>query len=280
MRSTILLLSLFFFSVAFGDVKRETKVKKSGIEEKLGEMIDLASISFFDEEGNKKTLKEYADGKPIALALAFYRCTSICMPFLNGVSEYVDGRKGTFKPGEEFKLLTISFDPEEDHVLAKEKKANQFAAMKNSVPENSWRFLTGDKESISVLTEKVGFHYVKMGEGDYRHQSALIFLSPKGKVVRYIPSNNREGRDTYFNPFYVDMAVAESYKGNPGPAYVRFLNTCFKFEPANKQYTLKVLQIMGALITLCGIFLFLTVTVLSKKKKPDEIIFKDEGSDE
>lgn len=285
MKSFFVLVSFLLLSVfATAEVKKVTKEKKvarekkSGIEEKLGDMVDLDALSFFDEDGNRKTLKEYADGKPIALALAFYKCTSICMPFINGVGEYVDGSKGTFKPGKDFKLLTISFDPTENHVLAKDKKVNQFAHMKNTRAGSTWRFLTGDKENIAAITKKVGFHYIKMGLGDYRHQSALIFLSPKGKIVRYIPSNNREGRDTHFNSFYVDMAVADSYKGIPGPAYASFLRTCFEYKPASQQYALRILQIMGVLITLCGIFLFLTVTVLSKKKNTNEIIFNEEGS--
>ena len=253
--------------------------------EKLGTVVPLDKIRFSDENGKEQTLKEFSNDKPIVIALAFFKCKSICSPFLNGVGEYVDENKGSMQPGKDFSLLTISFDPDEKSDFATEKKKSQFDAMRNKRPGEAWQFLTGDKTNIDQLTELIGFKYVEykndIGEKDFRHKSAIIILSKEGKVVRYLEGDGdvRPGRKTYFNAFEMDLAVSEAYKGIAGPSFAKFLNVCFKYEPANKQYTLKVLQISGILITLSALALFLSITVLSKKPKVVMDPIKKEGSE-
>lgn len=276
-------LSLFFLFVmvaAFGQDGQFPSIK-----ENLGEMVPLEKLRFFDENGKESSLKEFGKGKPIVLALAFFGCRSICGPFINGVGEYVDENRGSMQPGNDFALLTISFDHDEKPDMATDKKKSQFAAMRNKRPSEAWQFLTGDKENIKQLTDMIGFKFIEyidpMGHKDFRHKSAIIILSPEGKVVRYLEGDGdmRLNKKTYFNAFEMDLAVAEAYKGISGPSFAKFLNVCFKFEPKNKQYTLKVLQISGVLITLSALALFLSVTLLSKKPKVVNDPLKKEGSE-
>ncbi len=271
---------LLVLTFAFSSVLYCSEGKQPRIVEKLGEVVPLERLFFIDEKGETKSLKDFGEGKPIVLALSFFLCRSICTPFINGVGDYVDERRGTLNPGEDFKLLTISFDSSEDHDMAKDKKYNQFVAMKNVRSEDTWSFLTGTEENIVALTDAVGFEYVKRPDGEILHQSALIVLSPEGKVVRYLPGSWREGKDTHFNAMSVDIAVSEAYRGISGPTFSKILNVCFKFDPVNKQYTFKVLQIFGLVVTLCAVFLFLSVTVLAKKRPEDIIESKEkEGSE-
>lgn len=274
----LILVSIFLLCALSAQEKQYPEIV-----EKLGEVVSLDKIHFFDENGQEKSLKEFSNGKPIVIALAFYKCTSICMPFINGVGEYVDSNSNEIQPGKDFELLTISFNASENFEMASAKKKNQFEAMKNKRPFESWRFLTGTQENINALTDKVGFKFVpyedEEGEMAYLHKSALIVLSPNGKIVRYIEGDPRVGKNTHFNYFTMELAVAEAFKGISGPSYAKFLNVCFKYEPKNKQYTLKVLQIAGALITFCALLLFLSVTVLSKKPKVVNDPLKKEGSE-
>lgn len=277
----ITLIFLFQAIFSFGQDAKFPSID----EKKLGSIVPLEKISFIDENGKESTLKDFGNGKPIVLALAFFECRSICGPFLNGVGEYVDENKGSMQPGNDFALLTISFDPDEKSDMATDKKKSQYDAMRNKRPMESWRFLTGTQENISKLTDLVGFQYTmfKNSEGtkDFRHKSGLIILSPEGKIVRYLEGDGdmRPKRKTYFNAFEMDLAISEAYKGISGPSFAKFMNVCFKYEPANKQYTLKVLQISGILISLCALGLFLSITVLSKKPKVINDPLKKEGSE-
>ena len=133
-------------------------------EKKLGSIVPLDKIYFFDENGKEGTLKEFANGKPIVLALAFFKCRSICSPFINGVGEYVDENRGSMQPGKDFSLLTISFDPDEKFDMASDKKKSQYEAMRNKRPAESWQFLTGNQENISKLTKLIGFNFVTTTE--------------------------------------------------------------------------------------------------------------------
>lgn len=275
-KAVLVLISILLLSV----LSAQDSKNYPEIIEKLGDVVPLDKIRFFDENGTEKSLKDFGNNKPIVIALVFYKCTSICMPFINGIGDYVDTNSNKIQSGKDFELLTISFNPSENYEMAAVKKKNQFEVMKNRRPFESWQFLTGTQENITALTEKVGFKYVPYDdEGDFAflHKSALIVLSPSGKIVRYIEGDTRSGKNTNFNYFTMELAVAEAFKGVPGPSYAKFLNVCFKYEPKNKQYTLKVLQIAGALITICAVLLFLSVTVLSKKPKDVNDPLKKEG---
>lgn len=273
------LILLFSFMLAFLNAQEKAYPE---IIEKLGEMVPIEKIHFFDESGKEHSLKEYGNGKPIVIALAFFQCTSICMPFINGVGDYVDENKGSMQAGKDFELLTISFDATENSEMATTKKKNQFEAMHNKRPYEAWHFLTGNQESITELTEKVGFKFVpyvdQKGGHAFLHKSAMIILSPEGKVVRYIAGDVNEGRMTYFNHFEVDLAISEAYKGIAGPTFSKVLNVCFKYDPANKKYTLRMLQVFGTLIMFCALALFLSVTLLSKKPKNVNDSVKKEDS--
>ena len=91
-----------------------------GIDEKLGETIPL-DLSFLDENGKPVSLKSLVN-KPTLLTLVYYRCPGICSPLMNGLSETID--KMDMEPGKDFNIVTISFNPREDYIMAKGKKEN------------------------------------------------------------------------------------------------------------------------------------------------------------
>ena len=69
----IVMLVLLFLTVL--------QAESLGINEKLGEYVPL-DLTFINEEGKSKTLKEYMDGKPTIISLNYYRCGGICGPQL------------------------------------------------------------------------------------------------------------------------------------------------------------------------------------------------------
>ena len=81
-----------------------------GVDERLGETIDLETLTFTDEDGKSILLKELFD-RPIALTLIYYRCPGICTPLLQEVAWVADNCD--LIPGEDYRLVTISFDPKD-----------------------------------------------------------------------------------------------------------------------------------------------------------------------
>lgn len=237
-----------------GSTTAEDTTKQTvGIDEKFGQVIPL-DLSFLDETGRPVTLRSLVN-KPTLLTLVYYRCPGICSPLMNGLSSAVD--KLDLEAGKDFNIVTISFNPREDYIMASGKKRNYLDNMKKKIPEDSWKFLTGDSLSIAKITDAVGFRYQSQGE-DYMHAAVITVLSQDGKISRYLYG-------TDFLPMDLKLSVIEASEGKSTPAINKLLKICYSYDPAGKTYVLNVTRISGAimLILLAGFVLILTL----KKKK-------------
>lgn len=225
-----------------------------GIEEHLGDYVPL-DLQFVDEEGDTVVLGELME-LPTVLNLVYYSCPGLCSPLLDGVVEVLD--KLDLQPGQDYQVLTVSFNPRESAALAREKKRNYFAAFRQrpDYPPGAWRWLVGDSLNIARLTQAVGFRYQKSGEG-YLHSAAVMVLGSDGKISRYLYGIT-------FLPFDLKMAIIEASEGRVGPTISRLLQLCFNYDPEGRRYVFNFLRVAGVLILL---FAFLFVVSISLKKK-------------
>lgn len=233
------------------------------IDEKLGEFIPL-DIEFKNSDGSKTTFEELMDDKPTVLSLVYYKCPGLCAPLLNEEANVI--QKVDLEPGIDYNMITVSFNPDDTPKLARNKKKNYFKGLERQVNPESWHWLVGDEEAIYNLTKAVGFQYMKDSlrndENDYVHAGALIFLSPNGKVTRYLMYSEDAG----FLPFNFKMAVIEAGKGTPQPTLQKVLELCFKYDPEGQTYKLRVTRIAGA-IMLVALIIFILWSVKRPKKQ-------------
>lgn len=146
MRKTVLNRALCGVVLSMTSVCVGQEATRIGIEERLGDRIPLEGLSFFDEDGRSILLEELLD-RPVVLTLVYYRCPGICTPLMHEVAHVVDNCD--LVPGEDYRIVTISFDPRETAELARPKKVNMLATLeKKHMPQDGWRFLTGDAENI------------------------------------------------------------------------------------------------------------------------------------
>ncbi|MEW6074033.1 MAG: SCO family protein [Planctomycetota bacterium] len=223
-----------------------------GIEEKLGKTIPL-DLTFRDESGAPVALRDLID-RPILLTLVYLRCPSICSPLLHEVARNVDAVD--LVPGVDFRILTISFDVTDDAGLASTARTRLLAEMEREVPLDAWRFLTGEPDQIARLTDAVGFRFRRENQ-DFAHAGTVIFLSPKGRIVRYLSGLS-------ILPADVKMAVIDAAEGRPRPVMQRLQRLCFAFDPEGKTYVLQVDRIVLA-VTLPLIGAFLGFLLLKKR---------------
>jgi protein SCO1/2 len=228
--------------------------QKVGIEEKIGQTIPL-DLTFNDEKGQPVQLKSLIT-KPTILTLVYYECTGLCSPMMNGLSQAVD--KMDLEPGKDFNIVTISFDPHENYVMAADKKKNYLDYMRKVIPPSSWRFLTGDSINISKITEATGFRYEKRTDKDYLHATALIVLSPQGKIARYLYG-------TQFLPSDLKLAINEASEGKTGPSISKLVSLCFSYDPQGRRYVLNITRVAGSGVVFL-LFVFLTYLAVKKKK--------------
>jgi protein SCO1/2 len=163
-------------------------------------------------------------------------------------------------PATDFNLITISFDPTDTPENAADKKMNFMKSIQRTLPENAWRFLTGDINNIASITGSVGYRF-KKDRQDFIHPSALIILAPDGKIIRYIMGLS-------YLPFDVKMAVIEAAAGRVGPTINKVLLYCFSYDPQGRTYAMNITKITGTIILfLIGVFaIFLIIKTKARNK--------------
>ena len=215
-----------------------------GIDEHLGAAVPL-DLVLKDEEGKPVRLGDLID-KPTILTLNFFRCTGICTPLLNGVVETIN--QSPMIPGKDYQIITVSFDDRDTPEIALGKRTNYLKQITKPFPPTAWHFLTGDSASTKSLCDAVGFKFKRQGD-QFIHAGAIIFLSPKGKVTRYMYGIT-------FLPADVQMAVIEAAKGEVRPTINKWLRFCFSYDPAGRGYVFSVTKAGASLVlVLAGIFL-------------------------
>ena len=253
------LTSLLFVSVLCAD-------PTLGMDEQPGKQVPL-DTPFLDDTGKQVTFREIMDGKPVILTLNYYGCPGLCTPQLNDLAQNLSKVKLT--ENKDYRVITLSFDPEEGPRDASKKKANLLASMPRSYDTQAWKFLTGTKENIQKITDSVGFHFEKQrgpdGIEEYVHPAVLVALSPDGKITRYLNGIKQL-------PFDIQMALMEASKGTVRPTIAKTLLFCFAFDPENKTYVFAAEKV-GAItlsLILFGFFGYLVVTGRKKESNKGE----------
>ena len=215
-------------------------LRNVGIDQKMGAQVPL-DVPFADESGRTVTLRQYL-GKPVILALVYYQCPSLCNMVLNGVVRSVKGLKMTV--GNEFEVVAVSFDPRETPEMAAAKKAPYMREYNHAGSENGWHFLTGPEASSRSLADAVGFRYAYDSlSNQYAHASAIMVLTPEGKITRYFYGIDYPARDLRF-------ALEDSSNHRIGSPIDAVLLYCYHYDPSNGKYGLvimNVLRLMGIL---------------------------------
>lgn len=230
-----------------------------GINEKLGATIPL-DLVLKAEDGTPVTLRQLID-KPTILTLNYFRCAGNCTPQLNGVVEVLNRTKA--EPGKDFQVITVSFDERDEPEVATQKRTNYLGEITRPFPPAAWRFLTGPGATTKALADAVGFKFKRVND-DFVHAGAIIFLSPTGKVTRYMYG-------TSYLPADLQLAAQEAARGEAQPTINKFLKFCFSYDPAGRKYVLNTTAISASIILLvAGVFVFALVRGGRKAKAKKE----------
>ncbi|HEV3331360.1 MAG TPA: SCO family protein [Bryobacteraceae bacterium] len=222
-----------------------------GIRQKLDQQVPL-NLEFRDETGRAVSLASFFHGKPVLLALVYYRCPMLCTQILNGVASSL--KAVSFDPGQDFEVVSVSFDPKDTPELAASKKQSYLRRYGRANTANGWHFLTGDPANIKALTDAVGFHYKYDAASDqFAHASGIMILTPEGRLSRYFYG-------VEFAPRDVRLGLVEASANKIGNPVDEALLFCFHYDPATGKYgaiAINLLRVAGAGFALVGgVFLF------------------------
>ena len=132
-------------------------------------------------------------------------------------------------------------------------------------PEEAWRFLTGNEESIDRLTGgNRGFDTGGISHG-FIHPVVLIFLSPEGKIMKYMQVTKYAYGQAYpitFSSFDLDVALTEAAQGKAVTGVQKAVLYCFSHEPPGQSKFFGILSVVGlvTLAAMAAFFIYLQVT--------------------
>ncbi len=205
--------------------------------EKLDTHIPL-DLTFQDEDGKVVRLGDYFTGKrPVILNLGYYRCPMLCGLILNGLTDAM--KDITWTPGQEFEVVSVSFDHRETPPLARLKKQNYMREYGRPSAAAGWHFLVGKEPQIQALCEAVGYKFRwDDRQNQYAHPSVLVILTPDGRISRYLYG-------IQFVPQTVRLSLVEASEGKIGSTVDRVLLYCFHYDADEGRYSLAARRLMS-----------------------------------
>jgi protein SCO1/2 len=221
-------------------------------EQRLNEQLPL-DLPFKDESGKAVKLGDYFGRKPVILTFVYYECPMLCTQVLNGLESAL--RVLNESVGDEFDVVTVSFDPRETPLLAAGKKNAYLDRYKREGAERGWHFLTGEQASIDVLTKAAGFSYTwDEATQQFAHVSGVLTATPDGRLSRYFYG-------VEFSPRDLRLALVESSAGKIGSLAEELLLYCYQYDPTSGRYGPVVMNLvrLGGVVTVGLVAAFVIV---------------------
>ena len=223
-----------------------------GIEQRLDAQAPL-DLPFRDETGQPVMLRQYFGKRPVLLVLAYFNCPMLCPMVLDGMVKSLGDVHLT--PGKDFEIVVLDFNPSESPQLAAAKKAQYVAQYGRPETATGWHFLTGEDPSILPVAKAVGFHYVyDPSSKQYAHATAIMILTPQGKVSRYFFGVQYLARD-------VRLGLVEASGNKIGSRADQVLLYCLHYDPSTGRYgvlIMRLIRIAGTITALAiGTALFI-----------------------
>lgn len=237
-------------------------VEEIGFDEKLASSIYL-DTEFYGKNGEKVSLSSFfGQGKPVVLSLAYFTCPRLCLLGTDGVLEVIN-QMDSFRPGRDYTVVTMSFDPEESPEVIGAKAARYRKALAGGAQEaGDWHFFTATEENILRLTDSVGFRFKKDGE-EFAHPSGIVILTPEGVISRYLYG-------VQYDPRNFRLSLIEASEGKIGSSELlnKVLMFCYQFDPVGKRYALAALNVVkaGGMVTLAVLVTFLCLMWRRERK--------------
>ena len=237
MRIRSTLLALILFAVAATPVAAHQGhpehdppplLRNVTVDQRLDKPVPL-ELAFKDEAGKPVTLGQYVKDKPVILSLNYFECPQLCPLVLKGLSDSL--RSVKFSVGKEFDVVTVSIDPRETPKQAAEARKTYTQSYGRERAIQGWHFLTGDGATIGQLAKAVGFKYnYDASLKQYAHPSMVTFLTPEGKIARYLLGIEFDPRDVQF-------ALSEAARNKIGSLADKVAFNCYQFDPRIGKYS-------------------------------------------
>lgn len=239
----------------------DPETMKINEEKYLGSPVEK-NYAFINEKGREFTLGGMLD-RPLILVLSYYSCDGVCSTVNSSLMNALSGIG--LKPGLDYRTLTVSFDRNDGlESLAMFKKHLQ-------IPERlgaAWELAVAkDYKDIESLTSGLGYNFFwSKRDRIFFHPNVLVFLSPGGRVVRYLYTAGMSNKD-------VELSILDASRDQTGKSNITDLGNslliaCYSYNFKEGKYSLNYPLFIGAGSLLSGVALIgISMVVMSRKKR-------------
>lgn len=255
---TLALMVALMATTASAQLTKEPPVKllppnlsDVSIHQQLNHPIPL-DAQFKDDTGKTIKLGDYfGHGRPVILNLVYYECPMLCGEALNGLTATL--RMLKLNVGDDFDVVTLSFDTREGPELAHKKKQAYIERYGRPGAAQGWHFLTGDQQNVKAVADAVGFHY-KWDEKSqqWAHATAIMIVTPDGRLAQYYYGVEYPPKD-------VRLGLVQASQNKIGNLVDEVLLYCYHYDPRTGRYGAVIMNIMRlagvVTMTLLGGFL-------------------------
>lgn len=213
----------------------------------LGARLD-GELGFTDSEGQVFRLGELL-GKPMILLLSYYGCDGTC-PTMNSELAKVLAKVDRFRLGEDYRVLTVSFDKRDSSA-----SAAAFLSRTGGIPDAwraGWRHAVLSGQDVEDFAGGVGFRFFWSDAAKaFLHPNVLVFLTPEGRVARYIYG-------TRMDAAAIELALTEAdweRIANSTAVFDMVTGACFSYNYEEGRYQLNYSLLAGVGSLLLGLSL-------------------------
>ncbi|MBF0457256.1 MAG: SCO family protein [Nitrospirae bacterium] len=243
------------FGPSASSTEFDPSVLKIKEDDYLGKTVP--NISMSDDMGNAVTLSKYA-GKPFILSMIYYRCAQSCPVLNEGLAAAL--KDVNLRLGEDYNVITLSFDGRETPADAQKFRKDLQIKMKSAMPASfdKWVFATTTDAEAKRFADALGYRYFySQLDKVFVHPNVYIFLSPEGKVMRYLFGLYPLSMD-------VRLALIEAANGKVGkfPVAQKIALACYSYDAKiggykiNMIFILETIGFMFAILTAVIVFLY------------------------
>jgi protein SCO1/2 len=257
----LLAASLLLPVSGFAHTEADALLPEVGVDEKLGARVPL-DLAFTDAQGRPARLADFvAGGSPVLLTLNYFACPMLCPLTFRKLADTVKAMGG-LSIERDYRIVTVSIDPEEIPELARAKSGETHAMLPGKAALDSrWPFLMGKAPGIDALTKALGIRYTRLGKNNFAHPTVAIVLTPDGKVSRYF-------YDLDIRPQDLRLALVEAAGGRIGnPVLNRVLLYCYHYDPVGRKYALIATNVVKVAGGATGLLLALLLLALWRRER-------------
>jgi protein SCO1/2 len=198
-----------------------------------------------DETGTRFVLGDVL-GKPVILVLSYYGCDGTCST-MNLELAAALSRMDRFQLGRDFRILTVSFDGRDTSGTATE-----FLRKTGLAPAQGWRHAVLKSMDVKTFAGGVGFNYFWSDAAkSFMHPNVLVFLTPEGRVARYIYGTRMDAQN-------IELALIDAdwnRISNSTALFDMLTGACFSYNYAEGKYQVNYSLVAGIGSLILGITL-------------------------